>query len=415
MIKKITNNEYVFSVIAKISGVLLGLIYTVLFSRYFKPELRGTSTIIYTYSEFLMLILCFGTYQAYPYFKRKGKKNVLDEYINIVSGLFLLYAILVIVIIAVIRPDIKISAIIILIPLSFAIKEFQYAVMIENPTAINRANIFLSFFENILILCFMLFVKSSLETCAFFMVLREVLYLLVIFSRLKINIFKIRPTLKRVTPYITFGFLPMLTVIMMELNYKADVAMMHSYGISDSEIGVYGLGVSLASKVWLIPDALKDILTSKLAKGKKEDEVCKVLRISLAVIMIFVFILIILGKPFVNILYGNEFASAYAIIVIMLIGVIGMVFYKIIYSYNVINGYQKTNLFILTVAAIVNVIMNYILIPIWYSNGAAFASSVSYLLCGFMYIYIFSRRTKTPIKELVLIKKNDIEKIKKIL
>lgn len=408
-------NEYAFSVITKISGVLLGLIYTVVFSRYFEAELRGVSTVIYAYSEFFMLIACFGTYQGYPYYKKQGKKNIYEEYVNIVTGMLLLYLAISVILILLLWGYFEICTVIALIPFSFATKEFNYVVMIENPSSMNRAVLLLGVVENVLVLLFSLVFKRRLTILILFMVCREIIYFFVTASRLKIKLCKIRPTLKGIVPYLRFGIIPMVTVIMMELNYKADVAMLDYFKVKHVDIGVYGLGVTLVSKVWLIPDALKDILTSKLAKGKQEDEVCKVLRISFFVILLFILALIILGKPFISLLYGTSFEGAYNIIVIMLVGVVGMVFYKLIYPYNVINGYQKVNLFILGCAALINVIFNAIMIPISGCQGAALASSVSYFICGLLYVLYFSKKACIPIKEMIVLKRNDIEKIKGLL
>ena len=70
-LSKITNNAYIFSVIAKVISIITGIIYSILFARYLGSELRGQASIILNYSEMFSLILCLGIYQAYPYFKQR--------------------------------------------------------------------------------------------------------------------------------------------------------------------------------------------------------------------------------------------------------------------------------------------------------------------------------------------------------
>ena len=73
-IKKTSENAYVFSVIAKIVSVATGLLYSILYSRYMKPELRGIGSVIINYAEIIMLVSCLGVYQGYPYFKKRQGK-----------------------------------------------------------------------------------------------------------------------------------------------------------------------------------------------------------------------------------------------------------------------------------------------------------------------------------------------------
>ena len=76
IIDKITGNAYGFSVFAKIVSVVTGLLYAILYSRYLGAELRGTASVINNYVEMIMLVLCFGTHHAYPYFKKKTGKDL---------------------------------------------------------------------------------------------------------------------------------------------------------------------------------------------------------------------------------------------------------------------------------------------------------------------------------------------------
>ena len=59
MLKKIANNAYVFSLIAKVFSVISGIVYSILYSRYLGAELRGTASIINNYADILSIILSF--------------------------------------------------------------------------------------------------------------------------------------------------------------------------------------------------------------------------------------------------------------------------------------------------------------------------------------------------------------------
>ncbi|MCQ2480266.1 MAG: polysaccharide biosynthesis C-terminal domain-containing protein, partial [Clostridia bacterium] len=231
-------------------------------------------------------------------------------------------------------------------------------------------------------------------------------------ANLRVPIYKIRPTLKQSWKYIRYGILPMITLILMEVNYKVDVIMLERMGIVKAEIGVYSLGVMLAQKLWMIPDALKDILTSKLAAGKKEEEVSKITRISLWVTLLCVIAMFILGKPLIRIVFGAEYNGAYNVFVNISLGVLGMVFYKMIYAYNVVNGHKNINFVLLAIAAAANVVLNYFLIQSMGINGAAIASTVSYCICGFSFLCYFVKKTDQPLSKLLLVTKSDFKELK---
>ncbi len=414
IINRLTNNAYIYSVITKVLSVILMLVYSVVISRYLHAELVGIKSVITHYSELAMLVLCFGIHQAYPFYKKNNRKNVYTEFIDLVFGFFIVYLLIAIILVALLDIQMKFKVTIIIVPFMFFIKEMNYIVTIENPKIRNTAQIYLDIFDIILIFLFIIFFKASLIVCFSIIVIRELIFSIVAFWNLKYSILKVHPSLRNAWEYIKFGFIPMLTLIMMEINYKTDVIMLERFHIDAAEIGCYSLGVMIAQRIWLIPDALKDILLSKLTKGKNENEVAKVTRLSLAISAIFMFCTIILGYPFILILYGKEFLPAYDILLLLLVGVFGMVFYKMIYSYNVSKGKRGLNFVLLFLAALANVGLNIVLIPRFGIYGAAFASTVSYLVCGIGFLITFCKETHLRYRNILFIKREDIHALKEI-
>ncbi len=411
-IKKIVNNDYLFSVISKIVSVATGLIYTVLYSRYLGKELRGTASVINNYAEIIMMILCFGVYQAYPYFKKTKPGNRYNEFINNAAGMFLFYALIACVFLITVRPSANVFVITVSVPIMVAVRQFNYVVLIENPKRINIMQIVVDVFDIVFLTVLMIFTKSSYFYCILFLLTRTGVSFIIAVSNLKVPLKTIRPTLKNVWQYVKYGFVPMLTLLLMEVNYKVDIVMLERMSISNAEIGVYSLGVMLAQKLWMIPDALKDILTGKLAHGRTAQEVCKITRVSLFVTAGCIIGMIIFGKPLINIIFGAEYEGAYRVFLNISLGVLGMVFYKMIYAYNVVNGHKNINFVLLFVAAVSNVVLNYFFIQKMGINGAAIASMISYSVCGISFLIYFIKDTKQPLKSLLLIKKDDIGQLK---
>ena len=406
-------NPYIFSIFSKVVNIIGGILYTILFSRYLGSSLRGQASIVLNYAELISLVFSLGIYQSYPYFKKyqgdKQDDSLYIKFINYGITFLFIYLICFSIIVILIKPNIKYIIIIFLIPIFVGIRHFNYLVMVENPKIYNIASIQIIFIDILIIYILMISTKPNIVICYKFLIIKELINLLFSIKNLKINIFKIRPTLKGIQPYVKFGFIPMISAILMVINYNLDIIMLEQFGISSSQIGIYSLGVMLAQKLWLIPDAIQQILISRLAGGKTESEVAKVMRMSFMVTFICTLVMVIIGKDLICVLYGNEYKGSYTVTVIIILGVIGMVFYKMIYSYNTVNGMNKINLIILGISAIINIIINIALIPNIGILGAAIASLISYTVCGGLFILHFSKNTEIPIIDMIIIKKDDIK------
>lgn len=417
IIKNIYNNQYAFSIISKILGVLIGFAFSIVYNRYFGPEMTGEISVITNYLGMLYIFLCMGMYQAYPYYRKELSESEVSNYyksfVNDTMGLFIIYIAISIFLISIIEIEFQYKLVILLLPTEFLIKQFNYIVLIENPKLRNMTGIKLSLFEFMFVIALMITVQSNYRICIFFIIVKQIVILIFSIENLKISLIDIRPSFsKNIIKFMRFGFIPMLSTLLMTANYKLDILMLDYFdNVSSVDIGIYSLGVSLAERIWMIPDALKDILLSKLSKGTSEKEVAKVIRISLPLIGMFILGILFLGQPFITIIYGSKFSSAYDVTVLIMFGIVCMVFYKMINSYYIIEGLKFRSFFMLAVTAMINIILNIIFIPLYGMIGAALASLISYVLCGIMFVVTFKFRTKIGLSELFLIKKDDVQQI----
>lgn len=92
-----------------------------------------------------------------------------------------------------------------------------------------------------------------------------------------------------------------------------------------------------------------------------------------------------------------------------------MIYYKMIGSYNIVRGKQKENLLRLALAVLTNIILNIILIPRFGNKGAAIASVFSYGVAAFLYIMYFRRLTGTKLTDMLMINREDIYRIRKMI
>ena len=89
-----------------------------------------------------------------------------------------------------------------------------------------------------------------------------------------------------------------------------------------------------------------------------------------------------------------------------------MVFLKMISQYNIVHKKQITNLLLLSVSVITNVLFNLLFIPIMGITGAALASLIGHMVCAICFVLYFSHITKVRIVDLIIPHKSDLGFIK---
>ena len=111
-------------------------------------------------------------------------------------------------------------------------------------------------------------------------------------------------------------------------------------------------------------------------------------------------------------MYGKEFLKSYNCTIILFVGCLSMIIYKLIHPIYISKGKQKIVLKILILAIIVNVILNCILIPKFDMFGASFSSVVSYSVCSILLLIEFCKEYEVKITDFFIIKKEECDFIK---
>lgn len=411
-ISEVLKNPYVFSVISKLCIVLLGFIYTVCQSRYLGASLKGDVAYISSVTSITTIVFGCGVHQAYPYFKNKTGEDVAPVFLKLSALMLGIYSVVAFFLTIVLDADIRFGAIFLLTPCLVYNKIVAYISMVESPNKKNATELIANFVEVVLVIAFWICIPASFISGIFVLAAKDVFLAIVYTYRLRTR-FLVNVKIKQIhcTEILKFGFFPMLVLLMTTLNYRIDVIMLKQV-VTSAEVGIYSVGVMLAERVWMIPDALKEVMISNLTKGKGTDEVSFVIRICNTCCVVVVFGIVLLGQPFINIFFGEEYSSAYSVTVVILIGVIFMVYYKMIAAYNIVHGKQKENFVYLIISVIANVVVNAILIPIYRNIGAAFASIFSYAISAYLFTHKFNKENNVRMREMLLLNKNDIIRLK---
>ena len=353
---KLIKNPYVFSIISKVMIVLLGFAYTVCQSRYLGASLKGEIAFVDSVTKVTFVVLGLGVHQAYPYYKKKTNANVAPFFLRLTLALTGLYLIVAVGLSMVIHGDIKLIAIFMLTPCLVYNKLVSYINMVETPNKKNMTELIVNLFEVIAVIVLWAFIPATIGCGIFLLLFKDLLLSITYTWRLRKEfITPVHFTLTQSMEIIRYGIFPMLCLLMTTLNYRVDIIMLKQY-VPSAEVGIYSVGVMLAERVWLIPDAMKEVMISNLAKGKDYREVSFVIRVCNTACLFVVLGIVLLGQPFINIFFGKEYADAYIVTLIILFGVVFMIYYKMIGSYNIVHGRQRENFVYLATSVATNII-----------------------------------------------------------
>ncbi|WP_157663860.1 flippase [Sutcliffiella horikoshii] len=208
------------------------------------------------------------------------------------------------------------------------------------------------------------------------------------------------------------GFSFALALFIISLNYRIDIIFLERL-TSSAEVGVYSIGVSISELIWQLPAAIGLVIFSKNVNAKTDEiaylRAIKLLRISLPFLILGSLMIWLLAPQIINLLFGKEFSAASEVIRLLLPGVLSIVIVKILHPDLAARGYPLFALKILIFPLITNVILNLILIPSLGIEGAAIASTISYLIGGFLFAWVYARKESISLRDVLIINKNDIK------
>lgn len=413
-LRRFLGNEYIFSIGTRFFHIVLSLFQSIFVARFLGASLKGTSTYIQSIASIGAIVITFGMHQAYPYFRKKyGKDTILANYMTAIYLLFAIYLLLAIVFDFTIFKSVDLKAAVILIPIMGYANIVTYVSLIESPN--KRNTWWMVIYATEVIFTGTLFFTTeaniywAIAILGFVELLKCLVFTVIIKTPPRIT----KKLLWMFKELFMYGFFPMLALLMTTLNYRIDVLMLRQYAfIVEAAIGVYSIGITVSEKMVLIPETLQGILASKLAKGADESEVVRICRLCLYASVFLCVVVLILGEWLIRFMYGPEYDGAYTVVLISAVGAVAVGYFKLISQYNIINKMQIKNVIMLSVAIAINIIGNYILVPVWGINGAAISTCIGHLVCGIVFLIWFSRIAKCSPLKMIVPQREDFQLLK---
>lgn len=213
---------------------------------------------------------------------------------------------------------------------------------------------------------------------------------------------------------------PLLLVSVSIFIYMKIDQLMVGKMLGMKQVGVYSIGVKLAELVYFIPMAVSTAYFPKILHSKKEktiaeyeNEVVKLGRINVFICFIFSLGATLFGKEFVKLVYGVEYIKSGEVFVIYSWASIFVALGVSHGNYMVIEEKNKYSFNATILGAIMNVILNYVLIPKYGIIGTSYATVISQWISSYLYYYFSFRKTffmRTKSFNIVFILINEIKK-----
>ncbi len=189
-----------------------------------------------------------------------------------------------------------------------------------------------------------------------------------------------------------------------------------SYG--QGNFGVYSTSMTMMQQVWILPDAVSQVIMSRIAAMREQSDKVKLTLISSKVVTYITafsaLLLVWVADLFVPILFPM-YTGALSPLKYLIIGSVFISYAKVLN--NSISAYGRPELNIIPTALGIaaNLIFSVLLIPMLGMNGVAIATSASLTTQGLSSVVIFCVFTKTPVYKLIIPSKEEIAMVKGII
>ncbi len=417
----------VSTLITKFVFLFGGFIISILLARLLGPEGKGIITAIFVFPLLIVSLADMGIRQSSAFYIGK-KQYPLSDVISSISFLWLITSLISMTLVFVyflIGPAERYSWVVLIIALGTVpiklIEQYAKGIMLgrNQISTINISQILrvTSNFLAVILLVWILdlgVLGAALVHIAFATVV-SVYYIIKVLDYNKISFKPVKP-IPKLLFFKGISFAVVLFVI--NLNYKIDI-MILDWLVDPAEIGIYSVGVNFAELLWQIPAAVGMVLFAKSATTKNElDSVTRstsILRTVMPIMLITAIILAVFSTLVIKIFYGPDFIEAGNILRLLLPGICFITISKILHPDLAARGYPLYALKVFVITLMLNIILNFLLIPYYGIHGAAIASTISYILAGLGFGYVYARKENITMKDILIINKKDINLVKQHL
>lgn len=408
----------IYSFSAKIIAKLIGIITSIIAARYYGAEMIGFVALLNSVSAIAGLFANFGMSMALlrliPEYKVKFSEAVsftlYTKILRLVIFVSLFVASIVYLLSGILandiysKPDLELFIALMAITIIFqSINQINVTMF----RVLKKIKLFaltelLPKIISAILLVVLTFVWYDYYNLAYITVITpmivSLLFLIYILTKIVVNVEKDSQTLlPSYQSILALSFPMFMTNSLQVIMGQSDVVMIGIFR-STSELGVYSIVFTLAMLISFVLTSVNVMAAPKFSElfhHNKMDELVYIVekssKLMFWVTLPIIIILVVLGKLILGI-WGEAFVSGYTALVILVVGqFINAASGSVGYIMNMV-GYQKQFRNIVFVAVIVNISLNYLLIPIYGIVGAAWATAISIALWNLLAVLFIRKR-----------------------
>jgi len=214
---------------------------------------------------------------------------------------------------------------------------------------------------------------------------------------------------------VRYGLLMYVCNFMLFASLKLDYWFIN-YFSGAAELGVYALAANVGFMLLLLPNSIGLVLTAFKAnetEGKVDEWTAFLCRLTFTLSLIAASVLWIFGGSIIRFLYGNEFASAFRLLAIILVGIVPYCVFTVLKNYFAGAGQLNDLLLVSVLGILLTVVLDVALIPNYGTPGAATASISAYIVSTIVACWRFQVRTGISGFRLFFLSPTDLFVIKK--
>jgi O-antigen/teichoic acid export membrane protein len=192
------------------------------------------------------------------------------------------------------------------------------------------------------------------------------------------------------------------------INYRLDIFIL-SASVSTVSVGAYSLAVAITSLLWVLPGSLSNVVYPRIARLSHEGSEStralvetKSLRHASLIVAATSLLLIVGLELLVVPVFGRGYRPAIDLGLILLPGAAAIAVGTVVASIIVGRGKPSYSLYTAAVSTPLTVVLYIVLIPLLHAQGAAVASTASYLFSFAISCHFYRRATGRPLLPLLV-------------
>lgn len=397
-------SKFLINLLKKGSTIVGGFLYLVISTRYLGPSLRGEYMYLVNTVSLLTTILIFGISSIIPYHARNKFQEVsVDEFYSI--SITQLIISLFLAILFLMFGSQKGAIILIMTAVAVFSTQINNISLITDFTGNAIAYITSAIINVVLIIIASVIAQPSLYAVIIIWIIKNTIIAVILLRRANISL--VKPNIKWIKLYGSSA-LPMITIMLVDLNYRIGVLLMKPLGISDYQIGIYTVGVMIAQYTWIISDIFKDVLLNENSNSRNLSLTNRYLRLSFSIISALLVLLALVGKWLFPLLFGTDFSKSYAITLSIIIAVPFMSHTKLLSTLFQAENKWIIYFKIMTVSTLLNIALCLSLTKLFGVYAISIATGTSYFISGILSTLYYARAYDQFFFSLFIVKKGDL-------